>query len=32
MFEVKPLDDQTNLDDVAKDILNIQKDGLYWKT
>jgi len=32
LFEVKPLDDTTNLDDLAKRILGIKMDGLYWKT
>lgn len=32
MFEVKPLDSETNLDDVAKRILDIKLDGCYWKT
>merc|ERR1711918_183651 len=33
MLEVKPLDSETNLDDVAKRIMKeIQKDGLFWKT
>jgi len=33
MLEVKPLDDTTNLDDIAKDLFaNIQQDGLFWKT
>ena len=31
LFEVKPLESDTNLDDVAKKILAIKKDGLYWK-
>ena len=32
MFEIKPLDSETNLDDVAKRVLAIKKDGVYWKT
>lgn len=33
MLEVKPLDDKTNLDDLAKKIFkDIQQDGLFWKT
>jgi translation elongation factor EF-1beta len=32
MFEVKPLDSDTNLDELAKKILAINMDGLYWKT
>jgi len=32
MFEVKPADSDTNLDDVAKTIFDIKMDGLYWKT
>jgi len=32
MFEVKHLDSETNLDDVAKRILDIKLDGCYWKT
>lgn len=32
MFEIKPLDDTTNLDDLAQDIFKINMDGLYWKT
>jgi translation elongation factor EF-1beta len=33
MLEVKPLDSETNLDDMAKRIFKeIQKDGLFWKT
>ena len=33
LFEVKPLDDETNLDDVAARIINeIVLDGCYWKT
>lgn len=33
MLEVKPLDDQTSLDDLAKRIFStIVKDGLFWKT
>lgn len=32
LFEVKPLSDETDLDAMAKDILAIKQDGLYWKT
>ena len=33
MFEVKPLDDQTNLDDLAKRIFSeLEMDGCFWKT
>lgn len=32
MFEVKPLDSDTDLDALAKQILEITKDGLFWKT
>ena len=32
MFEVKPLDSDTDLDALAKKILAIQMDGLFWKT
>jgi len=32
MFEVKPLDSDTDLDAVAKRIFNIKQDGIYWKT
>ena len=32
IFEVKPLDDTTNLDDLAKRIFGIEQDGLIWKT
>ena len=33
MLEVKPLDSETNLDDLAKRIFStITKDGLFWKT
>jgi translation elongation factor EF-1beta len=33
MLEVKPLDDTTNLDDLAKKIFaEITQDGLFWKT
>ena len=32
LFEVKPLDDTTDLDELAKKILDINMDGLYWKT
>ena len=33
LLEVKPLDDKTNLDDLAKKIFtDIVQDGLFWKT
>ena len=32
LFEVKPLDDTTDLDEMAKRILAINDDGIYWKT
>ncbi len=33
ILEVKPLDDTTNLDDLAKKIFaEITQDGLFWKT
>ena len=33
MLEVKPLDDTTNLDDLAQQIFStITQDGLFWKT
>ena len=32
MFEVKPLDSETNLDDLAQRIFKITQEGLYWKT
>ena len=32
LFEVKPLDDTTDLDAMAQKILGITMDGLYWKT
>ena len=33
MLEVKPLDSETNLDDLAKKIFStITKEGLFWKT
>ena len=31
IFEVKPLDDTTNLDDLAKRIFARKRDGLIWK-
>lgn len=32
LWEVKPLDDETNLDDLCKRIFNdISMDGLLWK-
>ena len=32
MFEVKPMDSETDLDKLAARILAIKMDGLYWKT
>ena len=32
MFEVKPLDSDTDLDALASKIFDIKMDGLYWKT
>ena len=32
MFEVKPVDSDTNLDDLAQRIFKIEMAGLYWKT
>jgi len=32
IFEVKPLDDTTNLDELAKKIFAQKRDGLIWKT
>lgn len=32
VFEVKPLDDTTDLDAMAAKMLAIKMDGLYWKT
>ena len=32
LFEIKPLDDTTDLDEMAKKVLGITMDGLYWKT
>ena len=33
LLEVKPLDDTTNLDDLAQKIIkDIKQDGLFWKT
>ena len=32
MFEIKPLDSETNLDDLAQRILKIVGDGIFWKT
>jgi elongation factor 1-beta len=33
MLEVKPVDDQTNLDDLAQRLFTtIKQDGLFWKT
>ena len=32
MFEVKPVDSDTDLDKLAADIFKISMEGLYWKT
>eukprot|EP00351_Strombidinopsis_sp_SopsisLIS2011_P005800 CAMPEP_0116877114 /NCGR_PEP_ID=MMETSP0463-20121206/8940_1 /TAXON_ID=181622 /ORGANISM="Strombidinopsis sp, Strain SopsisLIS2011" /LENGTH=141 /DNA_ID=CAMNT_0004524163 /DNA_START=969 /DNA_END=1394 /DNA_ORIENTATION=- len=32
LFDVKPWGEDTNLDDLAKKILEIEQDGLLWKT
>ena len=32
VWEVKPWDEETNLDELAKKILDIKMDGLEWKT
>jgi len=32
MFEVKPVDSETNLDDLAQKIFKLTGDGIYWKT
>ena len=32
MFEVKPLDSETDLDALAQRVINIKLDGCYWKT
>ena len=32
MFEVKPLEAETDLDALAQEIFQIKMDGLYWKT
>ncbi len=32
IFEVKPYDAGTNLDELANKILTIEMDGLFWKT
>ena len=32
LFEVKPWEVETDLDELAKKIFAIQKDGLFWKT
>jgi len=32
MLEVKPLDSETNLDDLAEKIFTLTQDGLFWKT
>ena len=31
LFEVKPYEAETNLDELAKKILEISMDGLFWK-
>ena len=32
IFEVKPVDDTTSLDEMAKKIFSINMEGLIWKT
>ena len=32
LFEVKPIDSETNLDEMAAKILTLTGDGIYWKT
>lgn len=32
LFDVKPWGEETNLDELAKQILEISMDGLFWKT
>ena len=32
IFEVKPWGEETDLDELAKMILGIEMDGLFWKT
>ena len=32
IFEVKPVDDETNLDQLAQRIFEHKKEGLIWKT
>mmetsp|Transcript_19618 Transcript_19618/g.22303 ORF Transcript_19618/g.22303 Transcript_19618/m.22303 type:complete len:196 (-) Transcript_19618:64-651(-) len=32
VFDVKPWDTEQNLDDLAKKVLAIEMDGLFWKT
>ena len=32
IFEVKPVDDTTNLDDLAQRIFGLTQDGLIWKS
>lgn len=32
IFEVKPYEAETNLDELAKKIIAIEMDGLFWKT
>jgi elongation factor 1-beta len=32
IFDVKPWEMETDLDALAKEILKIEKDGLFWKT
>ena len=32
IFDVKPWEKETDLDELAKEILKIEMDGLFWKT
>lgn len=32
IFDVKPWEEETDLDALAKEILAIEQDGLFWKT
>ena len=32
IFDVKPWEIETNLDELAANILKIEMDGLFWKT
>merc|ERR1719506_2867675 len=32
IFEVKPVDDTTNLDELAQKIFGLKQEGLIWKT